>query len=63
MEGLGEALGINFVSKNGPEKGKLKFSLKLRILKDLGRLLGGSWEGLGRVLERFWEGLGAFWVL
>ena len=53
LEALGKVLATTWLSKKGPEKTKLKFSVKLRFFTDLGRVLGGSWEGLGTVLGRF----------
>ena len=69
LEGLGQGLGglgqAPWASKKGPKRAKLFFSIKLRFLKDLGRVWGGFGEGLGRVWGRFWEGLGrvlgGFW--
>ena len=62
MEGLGEVLEVILASKLGPEKAKLIFSMKLRFLRDLGKVLGGFGEGLGRGREGVGEHFGRIWA-
>ena len=61
LEGLGELWGTILQSKKSPKRGNKISSIKLRFLKDLGTVLGRSWDGLGRVWGRFWEGFGKVW--
>ena len=63
LGGLSEVWGTIWLSKTGPWTSKIRFSIKLRFLKDLGRVLEGSCEGLGRVLGGFWEALGICFFL
>ena len=61
--GFGEHLAV----QNKSLKGTINFFDKIAIFKGfgegLGRVLGGSWEGLEGGWGEFWEGLRAFWAL
>ena len=50
MGGPWQGLGTIWPSKTSPKRAKLKFLVKFRFLKDLGRVLGGFGDGFGRVL-------------
>ena len=67
LEGLGEVLGCIWLSIMGPQTHRTALTVRtlqrVRFLKDLGRVWGGSWEGLGTILGGFWQGLGAFWSI
>ena len=56
---FGKLLGSILTSKTGPKRGKQNFSMKLRFLRDFGRVLGGFGEGFGRVLGGFGSFLAA----
>ena len=58
LEGFGEVWG----PKMGKLGSKKRLKIELRFLRHLGRVWGGSWEGLGRVLGGFGEGFGVSWA-
>ena len=61
LGGSGRPLGGHWGSKIEFFRAFIAISVKIRILKHLGGVLGRFWEHFGAAWGRFWQGLGRVW--